>query len=104
MTQNDFRERAERRVRELKDFYSHLTTYVLVCTLLVIIDVASSGSGSDTFLGLTWAYWPIFGWGIAILFHAVSTFFKPTGWEERKVLQYMEQEAKRDEERRLNSS
>lgn len=103
MNQEDIRDRAERRVKELKDFYSHLTTYILVCTLLVIIDLAASGSGQDTFLGLTWAYWPIFGWGVAVLFHAVSVFFEPTGWEERKVRQYMEKEADREEKRRLSS-
>jgi hypothetical protein len=103
MTQEDLRERAEQRVRELKDFYGHLTAYVLICTLLVIVDLASSGSGSGTFLGLTWAYWPVFGWGIAIVFHAVSTFFQPTRWEERKISQYMEKEARREQERRLGA-
>lgn len=102
MSQEAIRERAEKRVQEIKDFYSHLTAYLLICTLLVIIDVAG-GSAGDTFVGLNWAYWPIFGWGIAIVFHAVSVFFQPTGWEERKIRQYMQEEAEREEKRRLTS-
>ena len=35
-------EKARERARELKDFYKHLITYVLVCSLLVVIDLADS--------------------------------------------------------------
>jgi hypothetical protein len=72
MTEQDpAMERARKRARELKDFYGHLVTYVLVCSLLVVIDLADS-SEADEFIGLSWAYWPILGWGIAIVIHAVS--------------------------------
>lgn len=98
MTQADLRERAEKRFKEIKDFYSHLTAYVLICILLLVIDLAT-GSDGNTFLGLNWAHWPIFGWGIAVAFHAVSVF----DWEERKVRQYMEREAEHEENRRQRS-
>lgn len=87
--------KASERARELKDFYKHLTTYVLVCSLLVVIDLADSDISSDTFLGLNWAYWPIFGWGIAIIIHASSVFLPLGGWEERKAQKLYEKEQRR---------
>lgn len=88
-------ERARERAAELKDFYKHLVTYVLVCSLLVVIDVAGSSSSADTFLGLKWAYWPIFGWGIAIIIHAIQTFIPFRGWEERTAQRLYEKEQRR---------
>ncbi len=96
MTEQDpAMERARERARELKDFYKHLVTYVLVCSLLVVIDVADADSRADTFIGLKWAYWPIFGWGIAVFFHAISVFVPMSGWEERKAQKLYEKEQRR---------
>lgn len=88
-------ERARARAKELVEFYGHLLTYVLVCSLLVVIDLVVS-SGGDTFLGLHWAFWPIIGWGVAILIHAISVFFSLGGWEERKAQQLYEKERQRN--------
>ncbi len=96
MTEQDTAiERAIKRASELKDFYGHLVTYVLVCSLLVVIDLAATSPQADTFIGLKWAYWPIFGWGVAIVIHAVSVFFQFSGWEERKAQQLYEKEQRR---------
>jgi hypothetical protein len=89
-------ERARRRAKELKEFYSHLVTYGLVCTLLVIIDLADNSASGTEFIGLSWAYWPIFGWGIAVAIHAFKTFFGVGGWEERKAQQLYEKDRQRD--------
>ena len=84
-------DRARKRVRALRQFYGHLTVYVAVNILLVVIDIVNGTSGS-TFLGLDWAYWPILGWGIAIALQAVSVIF-PTGrWEERKTKEVYEKQ------------
>jgi hypothetical protein len=88
-------ERARTRARQLRQFYGSLTTYVLVCALLVVIDLVG-GSTGDTFIGLDWAYWPILGWGIFVLMHGISVAFPRTGWEERKVQELYEKERQRD--------
>ena len=96
MTENDpAMERARERAHELREFYKHLVTYVLVCSLLVVIDLADSSAGDTSFIGLNWAYWPIFGWGIAVLIHAVSVFFTSGNWEERKAEKLYEKEQHR---------
>jgi hypothetical protein len=88
-------ERAQKRAKELREFYGHVATYIVVNTLLVVIDVVD-GSAGTSFLGLNWAYWPIFGWGIAIVVHAVSVFLPLARWEQRKVQQLYEKERERD--------
>ncbi len=87
-------ERVRNRAKDLREFYGHLTTYVLVCGLLVVIDLLDS-STAEEFLGLNWAYWPIIGWGIAVTIHAVSVFLPLAGREERKAEQLYEKERQR---------
>ena len=60
-------ERAKKRVQNLKDFYTHLTVYILVNILLVIINVVS-------YQGHWWFFYPLLGWGIGLTAHGVSTF------------------------------
>jgi two-component system LytT family sensor kinase len=92
---DDAMDRARDRARELREYYGHLVTYVLVCSLLVVIDLADGSAGS-TFLGLNWAYWPIFGWGIAIVIHTFAVFSPMRGWEDRKTQQLYEEERNRE--------
>ena len=58
-------EKAEKRAK--KDFYWHVTVFVIVNTGLIITNLVAS---SDTL----WFFWPLLGWGIGLLFHALSTF------------------------------
>ena len=58
-------ERARRRVRELRGFYVHATVFVAVNILLHIINFATSP-------GMYWAFWPLLGWGIGLLAHALA--------------------------------
>lgn len=53
-----------------QEFLVHLMAYVLVGVLLVFI---SRETSPDYF----WAKWPLLGWGIGLLLHAVRTFVLP---------------------------
>lgn len=69
-------------VRELKGFYSHLTTYVLVIAFLFGVNILTDPS-------YIWAWWPAIGWGIGIVNHGVGLFevfslFGPK-WEKRQI-------------------
>jgi hypothetical protein len=81
--------RAKKRVKEIKDFYQHLTTYLVINALLFVINMLTSP-------GYLWFYWPLFGWGIAVAIHAMSVF--GTGrlwgkeWEDRKIREIMEKD------------
>lgn len=87
MEQDERYKRAEQRVKELKSFYSHLVIYVVVMVILFIVDLQDRGNW--------WFYWPLMGWGIAVISHAFKAL--GTGWEERKVKEFMEKEEHREE-------
>jgi hypothetical protein len=90
MTQEDpALERARKHVKDVRDFYYHLMTYVLVNALLVIVDLRG-GPGGD-FLGLDFAYWLILFWGFGIAGHAISVFYG-----EYRVQRLYEQEKDRE--------
>jgi hypothetical protein len=80
--------RARKRAKELKGFYTHAITYVLVNIGLFVINLFTGGGW--------WFYWPLIGWGIGLVVHALSVFaFGGTfgqDWEERKTKQLMERE------------
>ena len=62
------REAAIARLKERRDFWSHVIAYVVVNAFLIgVWKVTSSG-------GYFWPVWPIGGWGIGLLMHAWETF------------------------------
>ncbi len=75
-------ERARKRVKELRGFYASLTSYLSVNLMLFLINLFTSP-------GQWWFIWPLFGWGIGILFQARHVFMPrfDADWEERKIQQ-----------------
>lgn len=74
-------------VRDVKGFYSHLLSYVVVIGALSIYNLVYS---PDYF----WAGWAAFGWGIGVLSHGLAVFeifslFGPE-WEQRQVQKYLD--------------
>ena len=80
MSEEEVYEAAKKRVRQKRDFYNHLTVYIIVNFMLVII--WSFGSR-----GHPWFVWPMVGWGIGIIFHAldVYVFHKHSAWEKKEM-------------------
>jgi len=93
MDENKRYEKARKRVEELKGFYIHLLVYILVNLGMFILNILTSP-------GALWFYWPLFGWGIGILAHAISVFgirgLFGKEWEERKIRQIMGKEEKEE--------
>ncbi|MGF1686572.1 2TM domain-containing protein [Photobacterium japonica] len=69
-------------VKEIKGFYSHLITYVIVIVGLFILNYVTD----PTYI---WAWWPALGWGIGIVSHGLSAFevlnFFGPEWEKRQI-------------------
>ena len=85
-------EKAKKRVKELKDFYTNLLSYAAVNVLLIIINFVTSPSE-------LWFYWVTIFWGIAVVLHASKVFvlkgkFLGEEWEERKTKEIMDKEEK----------
>ena len=84
---------AKKRVEEMKGFYGNLASYVVVNIFLIILNLATSPAH-------LWFFWPLLGWGIGVVFHAMAVFkVSPFGkdWEERKMKQFLEEEKRNSE-------
>ncbi|MDU8926719.1 helix-turn-helix domain-containing protein [Alisedimentitalea sp. MJ-SS2] len=69
-------------VRDIKSFYTHLVTFVLVIVFLSIINIFVTP-------GYPWVLWVIGGWAIGLISHAftvfeVMDFFSPD-WERKQI-------------------
>ena len=69
-------------VREVKGFYSHLISYLLIMLILFAINYLFYPS-------YIWAWWAAFGWGCGMVSHALSVFLEPdlfgANWEKKQV-------------------
>lgn len=79
--------RAKKRAVAKFGFYVHLTIYVVVNIVLVIVNLSTSPE-------YLWFKWPLLGWGIGLLSHAlwVFVFFGKNAVTARMI----ERELKRD--------
>lgn len=84
-------EQAKKRAAEIRDFYQHLITYLVVNAALFVINILTSP-------GYYWFVWPLAGWGIGVALHAVTVFggFMGKSWEERKIKEIMEKDRPSD--------
>ncbi len=77
-------EKARKRVKAKKEFYQHLTSYIVMGIFFFLLNVVTS-------FGAWWFYWPLLGWGIGVLFHYFDVFgFPGVGsmegdWEEKAI-------------------
>ncbi|MFY7665967.1 2TM domain-containing protein [Flavobacterium sp.] len=80
---------ARKRVEDIKGFYGNLMSYVLVNLGLITLNLLTTPDK-------LWFFWPLLGWGIGVLFHAMSVFnFMPffgADWEKRKVQELLDKE------------
>ena len=78
---------ARRHVKEIRGFYTHALTYVLVIGVLAVLNLTRSPER-------LWVLWPAFGWGIGLIAHGLNAFAFPgflgSEWEARKIREYIE--------------
>lgn len=84
MTDREIIEKAHKRVKDKKDFYSHLTSYIITISFLLFINIFTAP-------GYLWVVWPAMGWGIGLAFHAFGIFFtNDDDWEEKELQKEIE--------------
>lgn len=71
MDNNQAYQSAKKRLEAKRGFYIHLSVYVVVILLLVAINFVTSS-------GTMWFQWPMLGWGIGVVFHALGVFVFPS--------------------------
>ncbi len=88
---NDFEryQKAKKQVQEIKGFYSHLLSFVVVMIIIIYINLKYTPE-------VLWFIWTLLGWGIGVLLHGMRVFnffpFFNKDWEEKKIKQFMEEE------------
>ena len=91
-------EQAKARVNELKSFYNHLITYLVVIGGLAGLNYYTNE------LSYPWFLWAALGWGIGLGSHAFRTFYGDVvfgkQWEERKIKEYMDKKESKASNRR----
>lgn len=82
---------AQKRVKKIREFYEHLTVYVLTNPIVIVVNVMTSP-------GYLWCLWCLLGWGAAVALHGMKVFRFPAffnkKWEERKIREILEKEEK----------
>jgi hypothetical protein len=84
------RDAAVKRVKDIKDFYNHLTMFLLVNSILAILIYY--------FVGSIWYFlwFGAGGWAIGVIIHATIVFswnpFLGKDWEQRKIKQLLEED------------
>ena len=68
MSEDEIYEQAKKRVAAKRGFYAHLTVYVVVNIILVLVWAFAAGGG------FPWFIFPLVGWGIGLLFHGLGVF------------------------------
>ncbi|GGC87729.1 hypothetical protein GCM10011508_13710 [Flavobacterium lutivivi] len=85
---------AKKRVKRIKGFYSHLLVYLVINTMIFIVNIQHLDAGENIFSFKNFS--TAFFWGIGLLAHGLSVFL-PTmilgnDWEERKIKEIMNKE------------
>jgi transcriptional regulator with XRE-family HTH domain len=77
-------------VRKLRGFYFHAMQYVIVLTLLAVVNVLTARQYHYHYY---WIVWVALGWGIGLCLHGLRVFgkipFLDGDWERRQVEKYL---------------
>ncbi|WP_163399360.1 2TM domain-containing protein [Flavobacterium fluviatile] len=91
---------AYKKVKRIKDFYSHLKVYLIVNAVIIISNINRDfiGNRFDESGLFDWhTYSTSFFWGIGLLIHAFTVFGTDflfgSAWEQKKIQKYMNKES-----------
>lgn len=88
-TDKDAYDTAKKHVREIKEFYNNLVSYMVVIPFLIFINYTTGWS-------YQWFWYPMFGWGMGVVIHGFSVFGYGKRWEQRKIKEFLDKENQLD--------
>ncbi|WP_375237902.1 histidine kinase [Aurantibacter sp.] len=74
---------AKKEVEKIKGFYGNAISYSFVIPFLIFINLRYSPE-------FYWFFFPMFGWGMGLAFHALEVFGYGKSWEDKKIKEIME--------------
>ena len=87
---------ARKRIKELKDYYAHVTSFLAVNLFLFAINIITTGTD------VLWFVFPLLGWGIGLAIHTHAVFWTSHDWEARKLEELTGLKSARDDIQRLS--
>lgn len=94
--ENERYERAAKRVKRIKGFYTHLVVYIVINIAIILINFQNHDSDGNYFIWMNFS--TLIFWGIGLLAHGLSVFLPGMilgkDWEERKIKELMDKEKK----------
>ncbi len=66
-TEQELRDQAKKKAEEKAGFIIHFVSYILVNIFLISVNIL-------TYRGHIWFVWPLFGWGVGLIFHFLGVF------------------------------
>ena len=80
----DYKE-AKKKVKEEKQFYSHLGVYLVMSVFFIVLNLVTSPDH-------LWFYWPMLGWGLGLFLQGVRVFTDiglSKEWEEKRIERHL---------------
>lgn len=79
--------KARKKVKEIKGFYIHLATYVLVIPFIIYVNLRYVPQ-------FHWFWYSVLSWGVGLFFHwfgviGIDKFKLGKEWEEKKIREIM---------------
>lgn len=85
---------AQKRVKEIKGFYTHTAVYVVINIMIVILNIQDLKPGESYFQYHN--FFTAFFWGLGLAVHGLSVFMPAMifgrDWEERKIKELMDKD------------
>ncbi|WP_407403938.1 histidine kinase [Chryseobacterium sp.] len=75
-------EKAQKRMKEIKKFYSNLISYCIIIPFIIIFNLIKNPDK-------IWFHYVMFGWGIGLITHGMRVFAIGSTWEEKKIRELM---------------
>ena len=80
MNNQENQQTARKKAKAKVEFRIHLINYIAVNTLLAIINLTLTP-------GYIWFKWPLLGWGIGIILHALRVYFLGTSSIKERMIE-----------------
>jgi hypothetical protein len=89
LSEQEIYEKARKRVKKKREFYSHLGAYLLVNAVLVVIWLLS-------WRGYMWFLWPLCIWGVFVLWNFIEVFVLDNVVSEKSAIAKEVEKIKRE--------
>ena len=82
--------KAQKRVKDIKGFYTHLTIYCIIIPIIIFVNLKYEPH-------FHWFWFSLLGWGIGLFVHWLNIFgFQILGigknWEDKKIKEFMNEQ------------